>query len=338
MKKIMSLLLVAVLALSMAACGTTEPTTAPTQEPTSAPTEEPTQEPTTAPTEEPTEEPTEAPTETEKKLSMLMLTSGSGVNPDSIMIYDNDMGGLYVEYNIGGVRKIATMDLSLMTGLEQAMLSSGMMDLAGTEEYGEGENAVSFYASYTDWSSVSVSYYGVEAPEAFTTAYNALVAYVETMVADVPEYVPQIQIDTFNGEIDADLLSNLTDICNGSKLPNLDQMMLTNVPVDDNFGFATGLTSSEGITAGASCVNMMMTIPYSLVAVKTSNVDAVAADFEANLDWLKWVCVQPSNALIATKGEMVLCLMGTDEMFTNTVSAIENGGWTVVKTLSNPNM
>lgn len=342
MKKIMSLLLVAVLALSMAACGTTEPTTAPTQEPTSAPTTAPTEEPTAAPTEEPTaaptEEPTEEPTEAEKKLSMLMMTSGSGMSPDSIMIYDNDMGGLYVEYNIGGIRKIATMDLALLVGLEEAMMNSGMMDLAGTEEYGEGENAVSFYASYSDWSSVSVSYYGVEAPEAFTTAYNTLVAYVETLVADVPEYVPQIQIDTFNGEIDADLLSNLTDICNGSKLPNLDQMMLTNVPVDDNFGFATGLSSSEGITAGASCVNMMMTIPYSLVAVKTSNVDAVVADFEANLNWLKWVCVQPSNALIATNGEMVLCLMGTDEMFTNTVSAIENAGWTVVKTLSNPNM
>ena len=85
MKKWIAILLIAVLALSLLACGkkktpetnqneentpvietteapTEEPTAVPTEEPTAAPTEEPTPEPTPEPTEEPTPEPTEAPT------------------------------------------------------------------------------------------------------------------------------------------------------------------------------------------------------------------------------------------------------------------------------------
>ena len=70
--------------------------------------------------------------------------------------------------------------------------------------------------------------------------------------------------------------------------------------------------------------------------------DGVAAadiceDFEANLDWTKWVCVAPTDAMIATKGDMVLCLMGADELFAITASGIEAAGWTVVSTASNPN-
>ena len=63
MKKFVALLLVAVMALSLVACGGNEPTTAPTQAPTQAPTTAPTAAPTTAPTAAPTEEPTAAPTE-----------------------------------------------------------------------------------------------------------------------------------------------------------------------------------------------------------------------------------------------------------------------------------
>lgn len=58
MKKLMSLLLAAVMLLSFAACsGNGGKTAEKTQEPTEAPTAEPTEEPTEAPTPEPTEEP-----------------------------------------------------------------------------------------------------------------------------------------------------------------------------------------------------------------------------------------------------------------------------------------
>jgi hypothetical protein len=84
---------------------------------------------------------------------------------------------------------------------------------------------------------------------------------------------------------------------------------------------------------------MMMTNAYSLVIAtleKGTDAAAVCADFEANLDWMKWVCVAPSHAMTATKGNMVLCLMATDEAFTGTAAGIEAAGWTTVTTLENP--
>ena len=335
MKKFMSLLLVAVLALSMAACGNTEPTTAPTTEPTTAPTTEPTTAPTTAPTTEPTTEPSTEPV-VEKKLSMVMLSNIDGTINDTIMIYDDEMGGLHVDYNVNGVRKVATLDLSLLAGLEAAVNVSGMMDLAGTEEYGEGTNSINFYASYTDWSSVSVSYFGVAAPEAFTTAYNALVAHIETLVADVEVYVPQA---TIMGEIDETILPEMQAVVNNAGISNIDMMAIQPIFIDESFTFAAGLSTSEGITAAANCQSMMMGgAVYSMVIVKAADTAAVAADFEANLDWGKWVCVRPSNAIIATKGELVLCLMADSSMYAGTVTAMQNAGWTTVNELTDPGM
>ena len=85
----------------------------------------------------------------------------------------------------------------------------------------------------------------------------------------------------------------------------------------------------------------MMTTAYSLVIVTVedaSKAEAVAADFESTMDWRKWVCVAPSNALLAQKDNMVLCLMAADELFTQTQQGIETSGWTVTKTLENPDM
>lgn len=53
---------------------------------------------------------------------------------------------------------------------------------------------------------------------------------------------------------------------------------------------------------------------------------------------MKWVCVIPSNALIAENGNMVLCLMGSDTMYSQTAEAIEAAGWSNIATFDNPDM
>ena len=83
---------------------------------------------------------------------------------------------------------------------------------------------------------------------------------------------------------------------------------------------------------------MMMTTAYSLSIVKLeegADADAVCADFAANVDWQKWVCVMPTNALVAVKDNMVLCLVAAGELYAMTASGIESTGWTVVETLEN---
>ena len=82
----------------------------------------------------------------------------------------------------------------------------------------------------------------------------------------------------------------------------------------------------------------MMTEAYSLVIVKLDGAKAedVCSDFEENLDWHKWVCVAPDQAMIAVKDDMVLCLMATQQVFESTAAGITKTGWTEVKTLERP--
>jgi hypothetical protein len=86
---------------------------------------------------------------------------------------------------------------------------------------------------------------------------------------------------------------------------------------------------------------MMMTTAFSLVVVTVedeANIGAVRADFEANMDWRKWVCVQPTGAVIAQKGNMVICVMTMDETYSQVKGAINASGWTEVATFENPDL
>ena len=65
------------------------------------------------------------------------------------------------------------------------------------------------------------------------------------------------------------------------------------------------------------------------------NRQDICTDFLRNLDWQKWVCVAPTNALIAAKGNMVLCLMAADQLYDQTAAGVEAAGWTVLKVAEN---
>ena len=108
---------------------------------------------------------------------------------------------------------------------------------------------------------------------------------------------------------------------------------------EEFFGMTMGLSSDAGVAVGTSCTAMMMTTPYGIYMVTLedgADAQAIAADFEANLNWQKFVCVTPTNAVIAQKDNMVLCFMGSDELYTQTAAAIEAAGWKVVKELECP--
>ena len=95
----------------------------------------------------------------------------------------------------------------------------------------------------------------------------------------------------------------------------------------------------EGIAGGVTCAPMMMTTAFSLVIVTLedgADADAVCADFENTMNWRKWVCVAPSNAMIAQKDNMVLCVMADGPMYTKIAVAARQAGWTEVKALMNP--
>ena len=317
-KKILCLLLSAVLLLS--ACGApaapSETTTAPTTEVTVAVT---------------------TPSEVENPVTFFTLSMGENYEEIfSMTAYANEDGTAHIEY-VGQEKKVGDFDAIYFHGIAAAFADSGLAALNGQDAYAEGEANGSMYVEFADGSMCTVGFSG-NIPEAYAQGYAAMDAYFQQLVANLPVYVPQPML---MGEVEPALLDTMTQILNGTGIDTLDGFAISQLPLDDTFGFAAGLSGTEGIVNAVSCAPMMMTTAYSLVIVTledASKAEAVSGDFESNLDWRKWVCVAPSNALIAQKDNMVLCLMAGDSLYTQTLTGIEAAGWTVTKTLENPDM
>ncbi len=322
-----SLLLLAALMLSMAACGGEAEPTDPVE--TTNPVE------TTAPVE------TTTPVETTpSEVSAVTYFSMSlGENYDNIVLltaYPNADGTAYVDYTGKDTKKVGNLDASVLTTIAQELAKTELASLVGQDIFGEGEANASMYIEYTDGTSIMVSFTG-QIPETYTQGFAVMETCFQQLTADLPEYVPTPMV---MGDVDATLLSELNTILGSSGIEALDGFAISGIATGDEFfAYSAGLTSSEGISAAASCAPMMMTNAYSLVIVTLSDESKaadVAADFEKNIDWRKWVCVAPDDALIAQKGNMVLCLIAGSEQFTQTRNGIQAAGWTELKTLSNP--
>ena len=294
------------------------------------------EETTAAPTTEATVA-TTTPAEVENPVTFFSLSMGEDYeNINSMTAFSNEDGTVYVEY-VGEEKKVGNLDASIFNGITTAFLESGLAELNGQDVYEEGDANASMYIDFADGTSAMVGF-GGKIPETFTQGYAAMDAYFQTLVADMPEYVPQPMV---MGDVEPALLEAVNEILNGSGIEALDSFSISQLPLDDTFSFSAGLTSADGIVNAVSCAPMMMTTAYSLVIVTledATKAEAVAADFESNLDWRKWVCVAPGNALLAQKDNMVLCLMAGGELFGQTQRGMEGAGWTITKTLENPYM
>ena len=317
------LALTLVLAFSLTACGGKTPA-------------ETTPATTTAPVTEPTTVPTTEPVVAGNAMNFFSLAYGESYDSMvSITIFDNEDGTATLDYQ-GEIRKAGTVDASIFETLAEEMANSGLVELNGADEWNDGEAIGSMYITYADDSMLTANYGGI-IPQAFVDGYNYMNDVVEALIADMPEYVPEA---TIMGNVDATVLEEIKAIIGSTSMP-LDTLVISEVIMDDTFAFTTGLSTSEGIANGASCSSMMMTTAFSLVVVTVedeANIGAVRADFEANMDWLKWVCVQPTGAVIAQKGNMVICAMAMDETFGQIKGAINAADWTEVATFENPNM
>ena len=173
-------------------------------------------------------------------------------------------------------------------------------------------------------------------PEEFTKGYGKMEEFFKLLTAPLPVYVPQPMV---MGEVEQPMLDAMLEILKNSGIETLDAFTVSQVTKDEYFAFTVGLSDDKGITSAVSCAPMMMTDPYSMVIVTLEDektADAVRADFEKNVDWRKWVCVAPSNAVTAQKGNMVLCLIADGEVFTKTLAGVNAAGWSVGETLDNP--
>lgn len=244
----------------------------------------------------------------------------------SMSIYPNEDASMATVDYIAAERKMGSLELSAMDVVAQAVANANLAALGGKSEYTDGTASASMYIEYADGTMLSADF-GGKLPEDFTKAYEALEACFQEITSDIPVYIPEPVI---MGEVNADVLAEIQTILSGSGIPNLDTFGISDVANDEFFSFNMGLSSAEGIANGTSCAGMMMTTAYSLVIATVedaANIEKVREDFQNNVDWNKWVCVRPTDALIAQKGNMVLCLIAADELFTGTKAGIEAAGW-----------
>lgn len=326
MKKIIALLLALVMAIGLVACGEKTP------DPTKPVETEP------AVTTEPVVDATEPADTVENAVTFFSMAYGDTYdNILSMTAYANEDGTTYIEY-VGEEKKIGNIEGDVLATITAELEKTELATLNGQDVYGEGEANGSMYIEFADGTSLTVNYTG-EIPEAFTNAYDVMDACFQTLTADMEVYVPQPMI---MGEIDEAMMTEIMAILNGSAMPNLDGIAVSDIAVDDEFfANAVGLTSADGIAHAVSAAPMMMSQAYSLIVVELAegaDAEAIGADFEKNIDWMKWVCVAPSNALIAVKDNMVLCLQAADDAYTMTVAGIDAAGWTHVNELTNPNL
>lgn len=322
---VLSLVLAAALLFAIAGCTKAPVDTTPTT--TTPPT-------TTAPAT------TNAPETTAPELSPVTyftLSYGTTLeNTEFINAYPNEDGSAHVDYS-SDIRKAADLDAEVFTQIADALANSGLMELNEEAVYEEGEASASAYVEFSDGTFLTINYTG-EIPEKFIEGYEAVDTFFLDLLKDVAEYVPTPSVE---GEVDQALLDSTMEIMNGSGIQELDGFYITQVAKDEYFAYTVGLTSEEGIANAVSCAPMMMTTAYSLVIVtleEGADPAAVAKDFEESIDWRKWVCVNPSDALIAQKDQQVLCLIGGDSLYSGTATGIEAAGWTVLNTLKNPDM
>lgn len=329
-KKILALLLAVMMVMSFAACGETKDESG-SNATTTAPQE-------TEP--DPTEpDPTEPPLAEVTFFTMSLIDEEGAMK--SLYAYPNEDGSdtVHVDY-VGSIIKRGEISGDAMAAITEALAASGLIELNGKSE---GDSTVSqaagsLYASLSDDSIISADFYG-EIPEEFLNGYAAMEACFDTLTAEMPEYVA---VPMEMGEIaDSDRAALNAILENMTLEGSADSYAITGFAKDEYFAASLGLSSDEGVASGLNFAPMMMSVAYGLNIVtleEGADVNTVAEDFKNNIDWLKWVCVQPSDVLIATQGNQVLCLLAADAAYTATATAIEAAGWTTYTTLQNPNM
>lgn len=324
MKKILAFLLAALMVMSFAACSQSQ--------------ENPTEAPTDAPTDAPTEAPTDAPV-AEKEISFFMISINDANGPvQSLMAYPNEDGTAYLDI-LSDVIKRGNVDGAALAAISQAFDASGLSELESSPDDAYSVDGASINVIYTDDTSVNINLYG-ELPEAFNTGFAAVLAIFNEAAAELPEYVAQ---PIENGEIAESDRAALNGILENLELyAPADSFGITSVAKEDEyFASSLHLASDEGVASGLQFAPMMTSNAYALLIVtleEGADAQAVAANFENGIDWLKWVCVQPEGAFIAVKDNQVLMVLGGGEFYDATVAATQTAGWTEYKTLSNPNM
>ncbi len=316
MKKILALLLAVMVVMSLAACVSTQ------NEPTDAPIE-PVTEGTTAPV-----------SDGKEMISFSMdINKADGTRA---FLYAGSYEGVVTVMMETDIVKRGELDSSAMTAIAKAFENSGLKELEKSPEgIYDGDNA-SISVSYADETYFSINLYG-ELPQALLDGYDKMLSCFTEQTAQIPEYVAK---PAENGEIADSDRTALDGILANLELPgSADTFAINGIAVDENFIMEMQMKSDEGVASGLKFGPQMNAVAYTLNIVtleEGADASAVATSFENGINWRAWTCVMPEGAYIATKDNQVLMLLGAEDFYDATITAIETAGWTEYKNLTNP--
>ena len=226
----------------------------------------------------------------------------------------------------GEIHKVGTIDPEILFDIEEEMIKAGIMDMVGTDTYDDGDATAAVYMEYTDGDQMMINFSG-SVPEEFEKAYAHMEAYFAKLLKNAPDYVPTPQVE---GTVDETQLNAVKEILTKANLENLDKYKIYAVPKDENAPDALGLDSTEFMVSASACDSKMFEVPYNISVIQVNgeaNIEAVRADLADGLRWSKYVHMPVDSALIAQKGDLVLCLMATGDTYQNTAKAIAECGW-----------
>lgn len=317
---LLSLVLALLLTFSLAACGT-------------AP--EPTEIPTEAPTEAPAAFFTEPVTVENPVVFLRLRLGGSSEQEQTITVYDNADGTMQITL-IKDVGKRGTLDAALLHNLTAVLHETELETLSKqSAEYTDDPAVSSMFIEFADGSEWN-ALYRADAPQEFKDGYRHIEDFTAKLMADIPVYVPRIDIREGTDEAAA---AAMEEIMNGTGIKELESFYVSNVPMNEYFGLSMGLSSAEGILNGVMCCHLDHHANYGIYIAtleEGTDAEAVARDFEVSLDWDRYVCVHPDYALIARKDNMVLCFNAGSNWYTETADAIKTAGWTVFREMERP--
>lgn len=249
-----------------------------------------------------------------------------------------DESKVMIDYMSGNKQERGTVDASLLSTLASVYEKSELASLNEQSSYEEGDAMGTMYMDFADGSNFTCDF-GGQIPAEFVSGFTSMREAIETAMENMEPYRAQVDFaDDVNETAKTELNALFAHLSNQA----LENNMATNVASDDeNYANITGLKKADGIANTTAVMNMMGTVPHSMTLFQLADgADAAAIQKELmdNANWRKWVCVSPNMALTATKGNNVLFAMTLTEISEELLPALEAEGWTVTATAENPDL
>jgi predicted small lipoprotein YifL len=263
----------------------------------------------------------------------------------SLTAYVNEVDGeerTFIEY-VGDEKKAGMLDIDAFDDITKVFNNTELKTLDRAGWAGEGEASYSMLVEFSDGEVLMVDYIG-EIPDdykdylnTYINGYNTMDSHFKKIAESMRVFVPQPYLFC---NLDLNILNEALNALNSSGMTGLDSFAINDLDLnDEGFSSSSGLTNSDG-AVNAICVAPRLTSdPYSMTVVEFEgavNAETIGTDFEKNIDWKKWDGATPTDALIATKDNMVLCLQAAGDMYSMTVNGLNAEGWTVVNEFKNP--